>query len=189
MSICNCSSGICALDSASARGRSGGMSGIRVNSRHSDNWPLSQVFRALWARSNKVLVTGSRGAARPAYPPACFAWHHCGTRCPWAAAALGVTWSATRRLRWPNADTRLPCRCRTRYHRAGNGEGGLCAGRDGMAGRFPGRLLRAWRRQEPKRAPGTSVRLLLVVLSHPSLRMPRTREAGSGWAATCWTSR
>ena len=37
----------------------------------------------------------------------------------------------------------------------------------------------AWRRQWPRRAPGHSVRLRLVVLSKPSVRMPRTREAGA----------
>jgi hypothetical protein len=34
-----------------------------------------------------------------------------------------------------------------------------------------------------RRAPGPSVRLLLVVLSKPSLRMPRTRYDGSCWRA------
>lgn len=47
----------------------------------------------------------------------------------------------------------------------------------------------AWRRQFPRRAPGKSVRLLLVVLSKPSVRMPRTRYDGSGWSAACCNSR
>jgi hypothetical protein len=37
---------------------------------------------------------------------------------------------------------------------------------------FPGSLLIAWRRQLPKRAPGKSVRILFVVLSKPSVRIP-----------------
>src|SRR5437870_13655469 len=40
-------------------------------------------------------------------------------------------------------------------------------------------LLSAWRRQVPRRTPGKSVRMLLTVLSKPSVRIPRTRYDGS----------
>jgi hypothetical protein len=40
---------------------------------------------------------------------------------------------------------------------------------------FFGSLVSAWRRQLPRRALGNSVRILLVVLSKPSVRIPRTR--------------
>ena len=46
----------------------------------------------------------------------------------------------------------------------------------------------AWRRQVPRRAPGNNVRILLVVLSKPSVRMPRTRYEGSCWHAPRWNS-
>jgi hypothetical protein len=42
-----------------------------------------------------------------------------------------------------------------------------------------GSLLSAWRRQKPRRAPGNSVRILLVVLSKPSVRAPCTWYDGS----------
>src|SRR6266436_8349677 len=54
-----------------------------------------------------------------------------------------------------------------------------------MATSFFGSLMSAWRRQLPRRAPGNSVRILLVVLSKPSVRMPRTRYAGSCWMERC----
>jgi hypothetical protein len=54
---------------------------------------------------------------------------------------------------------------------------------DVIAVSFFGSVLSAWRRQFPRRAPGNSVRILLVVLSKPSVRMPRTRYAGSRWDA------
>ena len=41
-----------------------------------------------------------------------------------------------------------------------------------MATSFFGSLLIAWRRQVPIRAPGKSVRRLLVVLSNPSVKPP-----------------
>jgi hypothetical protein len=44
-----------------------------------------------------------------------------------------------------------------------------------MAVSVAGSLLMAWRRQLPRRAPGNSVRILLVVLSKPSVSIPRTR--------------
>ena len=54
---------------------------------------------------------------------------------------------------------------------------------DAIAVSFFGSLLSAWRRQLPRRAPGKSVRILLTVLSKPSVRMPRTRYDGSCWDA------
>jgi hypothetical protein len=54
-----------------------------------------------------------------------------------------------------------------------------------MAASFPGSLVIAWRRQVPRRAPGNRVRILLVVLSKPSVRIPRTRYEGSCWTAAC----
>jgi hypothetical protein len=44
-----------------------------------------------------------------------------------------------------------------------------------MATSFCGSLRSAWRRQVPRRAPENNVRMLLTVLSKPSVRMPRTR--------------
>src|SRR2546429_8005328 len=59
---------------------------------------------------------------------------------------------------------------------------------EAIAVSFFGSLVSAWRRQLPKRAPGKSVCRLLVVLSKPSVSMPRTRYDGSCWDAVRWNS-
>jgi len=48
-----------------------------------------------------------------------------------------------------------------------------------MATSFFGSLLTAWRKEFPRRTSGKSVRTLVIVLSKPSVRMSRTRYAGS----------
>ena len=48
-----------------------------------------------------------------------------------------------------------------------------------MAVSFFGSLFSAWRRQLPSRAPGKSARMLLLVLSKPSMSTPLTRYDGS----------
>src|SRR6266566_3180822 len=85
----------------------------------------------------------------------------------------------------PSANTRKPLRWRARYNRVWNWERKALRTGEAMATSLPGILLIAWRRQLPKRAPGNSVRILLVVLSKPSVRMPRTRYNGSCWSAAC----
>ena len=57
-----------------------------------------------------------------------------------------------------------------------------------MATTFFGSLMRAWRRRKPRRVPGNSVRRLFVVLSKPSVRMPRTQYDGSCWHAALQNS-
>ena len=67
-------------------------------------------------------------------------------------------------------------RCRRAWH------GARQPGRTGAArpSNVAGSLWRAGRRPKPTRAVGPSVRLRLVVLSKPSVRAPRTRDAGAG---------
>ena len=64
---------------------------------------------------------------------------------------------------------------RARYNSAWNCERNTLRTGEAMAMSFFGSLLTAWRRQLPKRAPGNRVRILLVVLSKPSVSTPRTR--------------
>src|SRR2546425_9441757 len=114
-----------------------------------------------------------------------FSWNQRRTRSPLAAPALCVTRSAKWRSRCPSANTRKPLRWRARDNRVWNWERKALRTGEAMATSVPGSLLIAWRRQLPKRAPGNSVRILLVVLSKPSVRMPRTRYNGSCWSAAC----
>src|SRR5262249_18296281 len=79
------------------------------------------------------------------------------------------------RSRCPNATTRKLLRCRTLYSKVWNCERKALRTGDAIATSLAGSLLIAWRRQLPRRAPGNSVRMLLTVLSNPSVRMPRTR--------------
>ena len=102
--------------------------------------------------------------------------------CPRRFAA---TRSAKWRSRCPSANTRKPLRWRARYSRVWNWERKALRTGDAIATSLAGSLLIAWRRQLPRRAPGNSVRILLVVLSKPSVRMPRTRYDGSCWSAAC----
>jgi hypothetical protein len=55
---------------------------------------------------------------------------------------------------------------------------------DAMAISFFGSLVMAWRRQLPRRAPGYNVRILLIVLSKPSVSTLWTRYDGSCWNST-----
>ena len=80
-------------------------------------------------------------------------------------------------------NTRKPLRCRARYKRVWNWERKALRIGDAMATSFFGSLLSAWRKQLPTRTPGKSVRILLVVLSKPSVRAPLTWYDGSCWDA------
>src|SRR5215470_394158 len=140
---------------------------------------------ALWAWSNRVLVAGICGSASTAYQPAFLSCTQRHTRLPLAAPAVWVTCSTKWRKRWPNANTRMLLRCRARYSKVWNWERTALRTGEVMAASFFGSLLSAWRRQLPTRTPGKSVRILLVVLSKPSVRPPRTRYDGSCWDATC----
>jgi hypothetical protein len=89
----------------------------------------------------------------------------------------------------PLANPRTPWRCRARYNRVWNWACNVWRTPDVMAVRFPGSFWMAWRRQWPRHARGPSVRLLLAVLSKPSIRTPCPRYDGSCWAAArCNTS-
>src|SRR4029450_3403160 len=132
---------------------------------------------------------GIWGAARTAYQPAFFSCIQRRTRSPLADPAVAATWSAKWRNRWPSANTRKLLRWRARYKRVWNLERKALRTGDAMAMSLLGSLLIAWRRQLPRRAPGNNVRILLVVLSKPSVRMPRTRYDGPCWGAARWTWR
>src|SRR6266446_4014530 len=117
-----------------------------------------------------------------------FSWNQRRTRLPLAAPAVVVTWLTKWRNRWPSANTRKLLRCRARYSRVWNWERKAWRTGDAIAVSFFGSLLSAWRRQLPRRAPGHSVRILLVVLSKPSVSTPRTRYKGSCWDAARWNT-
>jgi len=132
------------------------------------------------ACSSPVRSAGLRGAASPVSPPAFWACNPLRTRSPGAGPTGVATWAATRRQRGPSAPTRQRVRWRHRCRRAWHGA--RQPGRTGAArpSNVAGSLWRAGRRPKPTRAVGPSVRLRLVVLSKPSVRAPRTRDAGAG---------
>jgi hypothetical protein len=132
------------------------------------------------ACSSPVRSAGLRGAASPVSPPAFWACNPLRTRSPGAGPTGVATWAATRRQRGPSAPTRQRVRWRHRCRRAWHGA--RQPGRTGAArpSNVAGSLWRAGRRPTPTRAVGPSVRLRLVVLSKPSVRAPRTRDAGAG---------
>jgi hypothetical protein len=122
---------------------------------------------------------GPPGAARIASHPACLSWHQCRTRSPLAVPAGVAPWSAKWRNLWPSATTRKPFRWRALYRRVGHCVRKALRTGDARAARVFGSVVNAWRRQWPRRAPGPSGRMLLMGLSKPSVRIPRTRYEGS----------
>jgi hypothetical protein len=138
---------------------------------------MAHSFRsiALCAYSNRGLVTGLCASSSTAYQPACFSHIQCRTRSPFATPAVVATWSTKRPIRWPNANKRQPLRWRARYSQVWNCVRSALQTGDALATSCFGNLVRAWRRQLPKRAPGKRGRILVVVLSQPSVSMPRTQ--------------
>src|SRR4029453_2340260 len=94
--------------------------------------------------------------------------------------------SAKRRNLCPSDTTRKLLRWRQRCNKVWNVERNPWRTVADRPISLSGSLLRAWRRQKPRRALGNSVRILLTVLSKPSVRAPFTRYDGSCSRAACW---
>ena len=85
-------------------------------------------------------------------------WNQRRTRAPLAVPAVVVMWATKWRSRWPNATIRKLLRCRHRCSRAWNLERSPRRTEAGMPTSLSGSLLSAWRKQNPRRAPGNRVR-------------------------------
>jgi hypothetical protein len=141
---------------------------------------------ALCACSSTVLIAGICGSASPVYQPAFVSWNHGRTRSPCAAPTVVAMRAAKWRRRWPNATTRRLVRCRHRWRRTWTFDRSPWRTEAETPSSLAGSLWSAWRRQQPRRARGTRVRILRTVLSQPSGRAPRPWDDGScARAARC----
>jgi len=123
------------------------------------------------ACSSPVRSAGLRGAASPVSPPAFWACNPLRTRSPGAGPTGVATWAATRRQRGPSA-TAAAGRGTAHANPGARGPPGPATWRGACGGQGAG--------PRPRVLVGPSVRLRLVVLSKPSVRAPRTRDAGAG---------
>src|SRR5262249_40795575 len=97
------------------------------------------------------------------------------TRAPLAGPAVSVTWSTKWRSRWPQRKHAPALALAYPGEEGGKLRAERLAHGHAIATRCFGSLRSAWGRQQPKHAPGNSVRILFVVLSKPSVSTPRTR--------------